>query len=148
MTVPNAIEREIRIAAPVERVWQLVSEPGWWINEGEIRPHRIEERGGHVVVHDEKHGAFPIETVALREPEYVAFRWLSTQDPTHASEHIPTLVEFTIEPQGAEVVVRVVESGFADGGAAADEIRREAYEDNTKGWEIELAAAKSHIERA
>jgi uncharacterized protein YndB with AHSA1/START domain len=148
MTVPDTIEREIRIAAPIERVWRLVSEPGWWINEGAIRQHRIEEGDGHVVVHDKRHGAFPIETVELREPVYASFRWLASHDAAHAAEHIPTLVEFTIVPLDGEVLVRVVESGFAAGGDVSDEARRKAFKGNSEGWEIELAAARSHIENA
>lgn len=27
----DSIERNITIAAPIERVWDLVTEPGWWV---------------------------------------------------------------------------------------------------------------------
>ncbi len=27
----DRIERQVTINAPLERVWRLVSEPGWWI---------------------------------------------------------------------------------------------------------------------
>ena len=145
--IPNTIERQIEIAAPIERVWALVSEPGWWINEGEIREHRTEPREGHVVVHDETHGAFPIETIELREPVYASFRWLAAQDDEHDGEHIPTVVEFTVEPSDRGVIVRVVETGFAEGGDADDVTRAAAHRDNTEGWEIELSAARSHLER-
>lgn len=146
MSIPNTIEREIRIAAPVERVWTLVAEPGWWINDGEIRQHRLEEREGHVLVHDEKHGAFPIEVIELREPEYAAFRWLAAEDSEHAAEHIPTIVEFTLEPTPDGVVVRVVETGFADSGDVSDSVRARNYDRNTEGWGFELAAARAHLE--
>ena len=145
--IPNTIERQIEIAAPIERVWALVSEPGWWINEGEIREHRIEQREGHVVVHDETHGAFPIETIELREPVYASFRWLASQDEEHGSEHIPTVVEFILERSDRGVIVRVVETGFAEGGDADDAARAAAPRDNSEGWEVELAAARAHLER-
>ncbi|MFD9663074.1 hypothetical protein ACFWAY_15825 [Rhodococcus sp. NPDC059968] len=39
MSVPDSsqdrIEREIQIDAPIERVFRLVSEPGWFIGDGE-----------------------------------------------------------------------------------------------------------------
>ncbi|MDV3220251.1 SRPBCC domain-containing protein [Intrasporangium sp.] len=146
--IPNTIERQVEIAAPIERVWGLVSEPGWWINEGTIRTHRIEPADGHVVVHDETHGAFPIETIELREPVYASFRWLSAQDEEHGSDHIPTIVEFTLEPTSGGVIVRVVETGFAEAGDAADDVRAAAHRDNTEGWEVELAAARTHLEQA
>lgn len=143
--VPNTIEREIRIAAPVERVWTLVSEPGWWINEGEVRPHLVEQRDGLSIVHDEKHGAFAIETVEVVEPEHIVFSWRPGGVPDTMEDGIPTLVTFTLTPDGDEVVVKVVESGFAEGDVP-DEERREAYEGNVQGWAIEMAAAKAHVE--
>ena len=30
----DRIDRSIEIDAPAERVWDLVTRPGWWINEG------------------------------------------------------------------------------------------------------------------
>ena len=39
--IPDTIEREILINAPMERVWALVSEPGWFINAGQIRAHGL-----------------------------------------------------------------------------------------------------------
>ena len=38
-------ERQIDIDATAERVWALVSTPGWWINDGTIVEHLIERRG-------------------------------------------------------------------------------------------------------
>ncbi len=146
MSIPNTIERQIHIAAPVERVWSLVSEPGWWINQGEIRAHTLEERDGSVLVHDEDHGVHPIEVVELREPEYAAFRWLAVEGSAHAAEHIPTIVEFTLQPTGDGVLVRVVETGFADNGDVTDEVRISRHSDNTQGWEVELVAARAHLE--
>ena len=48
----DRIEREITIDAPVDRVWTLVSEPGWYINDKQITEHRIETRGEVTIVHD------------------------------------------------------------------------------------------------
>ncbi|MGI9002113.1 MAG: hypothetical protein ACR2GH_10630 [Pseudonocardia sp.] len=31
----DRIEREILINTPLDRVWDLVSEPGWWIGDGD-----------------------------------------------------------------------------------------------------------------
>ena len=40
--VSDTIEREIFIAAPVEKVWELVSVPGWWINDGTLDLESVE----------------------------------------------------------------------------------------------------------
>jgi hypothetical protein len=37
--IVDRIEREIVIDATVARVWQLVSEPGWWIGDGDRTDH-------------------------------------------------------------------------------------------------------------
>lgn len=148
VTVPDTIEREITIAAPVDVVWSLVSEPGWWINEGEIRDHAVEKAGDNIWrVTDVKHGEWLIETVESTKPEAVSFRWLAgeTDDSDGTADQLRTLVRFTLEPTGDGTVVRVVESGFATG--TVDQKRRNTYDANTEGWEAELAAAKSHLEK-
>ena len=78
-------------------MWQIVSEPGWWINGGTLRPHRIEDAGdGTSVVHDEEHGAFRIRTERLDPPRYAAFRWIGREDEKGAG----TLTEFWVEDGG------------------------------------------------
>jgi uncharacterized protein YndB with AHSA1/START domain len=148
-TVPDAIERSIDIDAPAGRVWELVSEPGWYINDGEIRPHRVEAVADDlVVVHDEKHGPFPIRTVALDPPRYAAFRWEAGHAPEGATpgEAPTTLVEFFLTERPGGVTLRVVESGFATLGHD-DAARRKAFDDNSEGWLTELAAARAYLER-
>jgi len=145
-TVPDTIEREITIAAPLEVVWPLVSEPGWWINEGEIREHSIEAIRDNVwKVSDVKHGDWLIEVVGSVEQESVSFRWLAGESDSVQPDQLRTLVEFTLQPVDGGTLVRVVESGFAVG--TIDEKRRNTYDANAEGWEIELAAAKTHLEQ-
>lgn len=137
----DRIEREIAIEATAERVWQLVSEPGWYINDSVITDHRIERDGDLSTVHDPVHGAFVFRTVKLDEPRYAAFRWLAdASDPDSES----TLVEFWITDSGSGVILKVVESGFASlSGSDAD--RRAKFDGNTEGWKIELELARTHL---
>ena len=79
----DRIERQIDIDAPAERVWRLVSEPGWWINNGTIVEHKIERVGDLDIVHDPDHGEFPIRTERRRATRRFA-GWLiarTTADP-------------------------------------------------------------------
>ncbi|AZG46826.1 SRPBCC family protein [Gordonia insulae] len=139
----DRIEREITIAAPAQKVWALVSEPGWYINDSQIVEHRIEEDGDLSVVHDPTHGKFAFRTVSLDEPRYAAFRWLADPDVVDSES---TLVEFWVTPDdtGDGVVLKVAESGFASlPGTAAE--RRQRFDGNVEGWRIELGLARDHL---
>ncbi len=72
MDALDRIERTVEIDAPASRVWKLISEPGWYINDERIVEHRIERRGELDVVHDPVHGEFAFATVHLDEPRYAA----------------------------------------------------------------------------
>ena len=133
----DSITRSIEIAAPLERVWVLVSEPGWWINDGEIVAHEITpEAGGddRVSVRDEVHGVFHVRTVVLEPRRRVVFEWQPGGDGEPA-----TSVEFTLTTAGDSVRLTVVETGFERMSAA--QFARD-YDDNVEGWAVELAAAK------
>src|SRR3954454_1764060 len=74
VTMQDTIERSIAISAPLDRVWGLVTEPGWWVPSDE--PVEAERTPGTVVVREsEKWGRFPVEVVDLRPMTYAAFRW-------------------------------------------------------------------------
>lgn len=142
--IQDTIAREVEIDAPLAIVWELVSQPGWWINDGAIVDNTIEEKDGVWHVTNTTHGAFPLLVDGSREPSYVAFRWAPWDERT--VEVGNTLVEFFLEgPDEGPVTVRVVESGFASiDRAPADVI--EHHRENTDGWEIELGALKAHLE--
>jgi uncharacterized protein YndB with AHSA1/START domain len=141
----DRIERKIDIDAPAERVWKLVSEPGWWINNGTIVEHKIERVGDLDIVHDPDHGEFPIRTERLDPPRYAAFRWMADRED-HSGSGSHTLTEFWIDDRagGEGITLRVVESGFSTLDISAEE-RRKRVEENTEGWEMELAAARTYV---
>ena len=87
----------------------------------------------------EEHGAFRIRTERLDPPRYAAFRWIGREDEKGAG----TLTEFWVEDAADGVTLRVVESGLEN----VPESEREAYlRDNIRGWETELAAARTAAE--
>ncbi|MGH3357913.1 MAG: ATPase [Nocardioidaceae bacterium] len=144
----DRIERQIDIDANAERVWDLVSRPGWYINDGSIEDVRVERVGDADVVHHPKHGTFPIRTVTLDPPRYAAFRWVPTEGHADLDNSPSTLVEFWVDDRaGGGVTLKVVESGF-DSLSGTAEDRRKALDGNTEGWETELLVAKKHLEQA
>lgn len=137
----DMIERKIDIEASAERVWGLVSRPDWFINDGRVVDHRVEEAGDGVhLVHDPDHGVFRIRTDKLEPPYHAVFSWLGRED-----EEQSTQVEFWIEERAGGVMLKVVESGFENLGLAERELRRHVAE-RTEGWTAELAAAKDFVE--
>lgn len=143
MSTTDRISKSIRINAPADRVWALVAEPGWYINDSALVEHRLERDGDLTTVHDPVHGAFLFLTVELDRPRYAAFRWIAdADDPARGS----TLVEFRLEEESDGVVrLDLTESGFdALPGDAAE--RRRRLDENLSGWDLELALAKTELE--
>lgn len=142
----DRIDRSIDIDASAERVWDLVSRPGWWINEGAVDPDPDLRREGDVTLMTHPtFGAFRLRTVASTPLSHVAFPWLEQDAPD--TDGPATLVEFWIEPRDGGVTLRVAESGFSQLSK-----EREAWlshrADNVEGWESELGAARTYAEKA
>ncbi|MFX4272697.1 ATPase [Propionibacteriaceae bacterium Y1685] len=136
MDVPDRIERSITIKATPSAVWELVSEPGWWINEGRLTEHEIKQVDGRTVVVDPALGEFPLIVEQERAPEYVAFRWAPWDEKQAAEEG--TLVEFFVTDNGDGTVgVRVVESGWS-GLSLPPEQLSDNHAENEGGWELEM----------
>lgn len=136
----DSVERHVDIDASPERVWELLTRPGWFVNDGEIVAHDVEDLGDGVhLVTDPVHGSFRIERVALEPHTRAAFRWhrgIDADDPA-------TLVEFHLEERPAGVRLTVVESGLQ--GLGAD---RRLREQQAQRWSEELATARAHTDPA
>jgi uncharacterized protein YndB with AHSA1/START domain len=142
--VQDSIESSIAIAAPLERVWDLVTEPGWWVpSDIQIEPDRTP---GNVVVREsEKWGRFPVEVVEVRPMSYAAFRWSSTFPGEDLVPGRTTLIEFTLTPADEGIRVSVIESGFSQLDAT-DVVKAKGIELNTGGWTSELASLRKRAE--
>ena len=148
MSVPDTsqdrIEREIHIDAPIERVFRLVSEPGWFIGDGDPGKTTTTREGDAFVVEFPPYGRFPILPVKSDAPHYVSFR--GGDDPARPLvEGTSTLVEFFLSERHGGTLLRVVESGFAAMYPSAER-RASALEGNIEGWEMQLAFAKRDAE--
>ena len=149
--VSDIIERDIFIAAPVEKVWELVSVPGWWINDGTLDLSSIEwlDDDRAVVRHSDA-GDLLVERLEAEAPRTATFRWLvsgaEVRRPDAAQDQfLHTRVTFTLTPESGGTRLAVTESGFA-AAAMEEKARRRAYADNSEGWQIELDAARAYLE--
>jgi uncharacterized protein YndB with AHSA1/START domain len=143
--VPERIEREVLIEAPLEVVWEVVTDPehvgGWFGDSAEIdlRP------GGEAVLTWEKYGS-ALAVVERVEPPYMfSFRWAR---PLGAAprEGNSTLVEFSLSAEGESTRLRVVESGFTALEGSDDE-RATYAAGNTDGWKQELGDLQEYVEK-
>jgi len=142
----DRIEQDITINAPLDRVWELVSEPGWWVPSAVVAA--VDHTPGHQVVREsEKWGRFPVEVVRVDPKTYAAFRWSSHAPGAELAPGNTTLVEFRVELAGGAVRVTVVESGFAALDAPGS-VREQSLKDNTGGWREELAGLRERAESA
>ncbi|PZS31605.1 MAG: polyketide cyclase [Pseudonocardiales bacterium] len=141
----DSIERSIAISASIDRVWELVTEPGWWA-PSDAAPVETERTPGTVVVREsEKWGRFPVEVVALRPKSYAAFRWASTFPGEDLAPGRTTLIEFAVTPTDDGALVSVIESGFSQLDAS-DDVKANGFESNSGGWTEELASLRTRAE--
>jgi uncharacterized protein YndB with AHSA1/START domain len=145
----DQIERETTIAAPVERVWAVLTEAdhitSWFTGGGteiELRP------GGPMLLQFAEHGSVRARVEAVEPPHRFAYRWTAhhAEDGAEPDEGNSTLVEFTLAPDGDATRLRVVETGFA-ALATTDEQRQGNYDDNVGGWKQVLDQLDAHVGR-
>ena len=140
----DSIVREIVVAAPVQRVWEVLTRPEFlprWFTaetaEIDLRP------GGSLVLRWAEHGTGLARVERVDEPTLFSFRWALEPgvEPTPGEE---TLVEFTLAEKGDGTLLRVVESGFSalHRPAEKQEWHRER---NVDGWRQVLEAIEKHF---
>jgi uncharacterized protein YndB with AHSA1/START domain len=141
----DRIEREITVAAPVSRVWAVLTEAphiaGWFGDTAEI-DLRV---GGTMVLGWKEHGTVLATVERVEPPHAFAYRWSSTVD-TEPAPGNSTLVEFTLTADGDGTRLRVVESGFAALDIPVEE-QRKRHAENTDGWRMELDELREYAER-
>ncbi|WP_026321303.1 SRPBCC domain-containing protein [Salinispora fenicalii] len=141
----DRIERETLIAAPMERVWSLVAQPGFWVADEATVAGTVAKEGESMTARNPEYGDFPVRVEKVQPPTYVAYRWASAFPGEDLHEDNSTLVEFTLSAEGDKTRLRVVESGFA-ALAATEEQRSEALKNNDNGWPQVFAAFKKRAE--
>src|SRR3954447_23567265 len=133
----DTIEREVLIAAPIERVWDVITRPehmGRWFGDA-----GAEQEGDVIRVRWEDAEA-ELRIVRSEPPHAFAWRW-----DANIKGIGDTLVEFTLASEGDGTRVHVIESGCAS-LAAADAVREEAREGNVRGWKNELGHLQHYAE--
>jgi uncharacterized protein YndB with AHSA1/START domain len=144
--VPDRIEREIDIEAPIDRVWSLVTQGehlGTWFGDaGASVDLRV---GGAVVLTWAKYGSYRGIVEKVERPRLFSVRWSRKPD----MEPVPgssTLVEFILTGDANRTRVKVVESGWRELNLSDDE-RSKAAEENRNGWIQELDELQAYAQK-
>ena len=141
--VPDRIERELLIDAPVDVVWAIVTQPehvGSWFSDSaeiDLRP------GGDAILTWDEFGTVRARIEKVEPPHTFSFRWARGTD-IELVEGTSTLVEFNLSPEGDGTRLRVVESGFAQLDRTPEEQAKYAAE-NTHGWKVELGELSDYV---
>jgi uncharacterized protein YndB with AHSA1/START domain len=142
--VPERIEREVVIAAPVERVWAAITQAehvGSWFGDAgaeiDLRP------GGAIVIRWKDYGTGYGIVERVEPPRVFAWRG-ALIGHTEVRADNSTLVEFTLSPEGDGTRLRVVESGFHTLAVPADEALKQA-EGNVEGWRIKMDELAAYV---
>ncbi len=146
----DRIEKTIDLKAPIERVWQALTnheEFGTWFRvklDGPFMPGEISR--GRITYPGYEHLKWEATVQRMEAPRYFSFTWHPyAVDPNFDySNEPPTLVEFRVEAVGGGTRLTVVESGF---DALPPKRRPDALRMNESGWEIQMTNIQGHVER-
>lgn len=141
----DRVEVDRGIATSVEDVWAVVSEPGWWVNDGPVDDHEVTlDDEGIYHVTDPEAGEWLVEKADEDPMDVVAFRWYPI-----ASDELPdeyaTRVEISLSEEGDSVSVHIEESGLSSVSDDEDEARQ-MWDDEAGMWAEALDAIKAHLE--
>jgi uncharacterized protein YndB with AHSA1/START domain len=144
--VTDIIERELTIAAPIDRVWAALTDEKHvkeWFGDDtaeiDLRP------GGAIVFGWSAHGRYMGQVEKVEPPRLFSYRWARSHDVEPAAGN-STLVEFTLAADGSGTLLRIVESGFT-GLDASPEEQAGHVKGNTEGWQAELDELRAYVER-
>ena len=138
----SAIEKEIHIDAPVEVVWELVTQPEqirqWFADEAEV-DLRVGSKGRLAF---KGRDSYQLQVEAVEPPRRFAFRWVRQPGLIVRNDN-SLLVEFILQPEKGGTRLKVVESGF-DAIDWSDEDKERYIEDHSNGWPRILARLHDH----
>lgn len=158
----DRIEKSVVLRAPLDRVWQAISDAeqfGRWFGvrfdgpfvEGAaigavIAPTVVDDE---VAKRQEAHAGTRStwQIVAIEPNRRFAYRWhpFAVGDDVDYESEPTTLVEFTLSETADGVLLTIVESGF---DAIPASRRSASFEANSEGWAIQTDMVRRYLEDA
>jgi uncharacterized protein YndB with AHSA1/START domain len=145
----GSIERELRIDATPEVVYEVISSPEhlpeWWPDGAELDP--VPGATGAITFGDPTApdaAIVPLTVLEADPPRRFVFRWAYDEGP--ATETNSYLVTFDLVPSGDGTLLRFKETGFRERGWEAA-VLEEAYLDHVSGWDLFLSRLVTYANR-
>lgn len=160
MTVPDRIEKQILLRAPIARVFSAISrseEFGIWFGvafdgpfvagrriTGTLRPTKVDTE---VAKLQEPFDGMPFDVTVERiePPRLFSFRWHphAVEPGADYSKEPFTLVEFELSEVDGGTRLKITESGFDQ---VPLERRAKAFTENEGGWEHQTKLVEKYLE--
>jgi len=160
MSVPDRIEKEIFLRAPIARVFSAISnshEFGIWFGvafdgpfvagerlTGKMRPTKVD---AEVAKMQESFEGMPFDMTVERieAPHLFSFRWhpYAIEPGADYSKEPFTLVEFRLTEVDGGTQLKITESGFH---GVPLERRAKAFTENEGGWEHQLVLLRKFVD--
>jgi uncharacterized protein YndB with AHSA1/START domain len=153
----DRIEKQALLNAPLERVWDAISDSakfGTWFGmrvdgpflegatvSGQITETQVDD---DIAAKQRPYVGEPVTLwiVAVEPLRRLAFRWNSL--PGSEFTDLTTLVEFTLTEQADATLLDIVESGF---DALPDEHRDATFAGNSEGWALQQQLIGKYLAR-
>ncbi|WP_119067009.1 SRPBCC family protein [Aggregatilinea lenta] len=137
----QAIERNVWIDAPRERVWQALVDPAQveqWFSPGTPWELSAQGVGGRLFVRDtDTGGELYTQVIETYEPPDRLI--------LHSEDEPPTVTDYTLADENGGTRLTLVYSGY---GALSDDERAARIEQDSAGFELMLGNIKAVVEGA
>jgi uncharacterized protein YndB with AHSA1/START domain len=146
----SKIEKQVFVRAPRARVWRAITDAKQFSEWFRVTTKDEFRRGARVHLtstypgHEGTEFYFDIDEI-IPDRKF-SWRWYpASKGSNPAADDEPTLVVFELEDAPGGTLVRVTESGFDH---VALERRAKAFEDNSRGWELQTESLRQYVEKA
>lgn len=144
----DRIEEATHIEAPIQRVWEAISDHrqfGEWFRVAIDEPFEAGKTStGHITHPGFEHVRWNADVVAIEPPHRFSFRWhpYAIDPDVDYSNEPTTLVELMLSERDGGTEVRVVESGF---DCIPAHRRDEAFRMNSNGWAAQMKNVREYL---
>lgn len=146
--VKNRIEKRIELKAPLDRVWEALTDHnqfGEWFCVKVDEPFKTGTTSrGHITYPGYEHLKWEAEIQVIKPKSFFSFTWhpYAVDPRMDYSKETPTLVEFKLEEISEGTLLIISETGF---DKIPSERRAEAFRMNEEGWEEQLINIEKYL---